>query len=78
MPTYVYECSACEKVFEAEQRITEDPLKECACGGSVKRLMQPTAVMFKGGGFHINDYSDKPADSCACHPEGGGCGTSSD
>ncbi|HSI72866.1 MAG TPA: FmdB family zinc ribbon protein [Fimbriimonas sp.] len=59
MPTYVYECSNCSSTFEAEQRITEDPLDSCRCGsiGTVKRLIQPIAVMFKGSGFHINDYS---------------------
>jgi putative FmdB family regulatory protein len=59
MPTYVYECSACTKVFEVQQRITEDPLDSCDCGskGTVKRLIQPIAVMFKGSGFHINDYA---------------------
>jgi len=59
MPTYVYECSSCNKTHEVEQRITEDPLKDCACGsrGTLKRLIQPIAVMFKGAGFHINDYS---------------------
>ena len=67
MPTYVYECSACMKTFEVEQRITEDPLKDCSCGGkgTLKRLIQPIAVMFKGSGFHINDYAPKggPAES---------------
>lgn len=59
MPTYVYECSSCSRVFEAEQRISEDPLDTCVeCGakGTVKRIIQPIAVMFKGSGFHINDY----------------------
>ncbi|MBS1721533.1 MAG: zinc ribbon domain-containing protein [Armatimonadetes bacterium] len=62
MPTYVYECSKCETTFEVEQRITEDPIKDCSCGatGTVKRLIQPTAVMFKGSGFHINDYKGAP------------------
>lgn len=57
MPTYVYECSACEKTFEVEQRITEDPLTDCDCGsqGTVKRIIQPTAIMFKGSGFYVND-----------------------
>lgn len=66
MPTYVYECKTCQKTFEAEQRITADPLTDCDCGamGSLKRLIQPTAVMFKGGGFHINDYSSsRPSDT---------------
>ncbi|MEI8281191.1 MAG: FmdB family zinc ribbon protein [Armatimonadota bacterium] len=57
MPTYVYECSLCNNVFEVEQRITEDALKDCPCGskGTVKRLIQPTAIMFKGSGFYVND-----------------------
>jgi putative FmdB family regulatory protein len=66
MPTYVYECRTCHKTFETEQRITADPLTDCDCGakGSLRRLIQPTAVMFKGGGFHINDYAPaKPSDS---------------
>ncbi|HMS55353.1 MAG TPA: zinc ribbon domain-containing protein [Fimbriimonadaceae bacterium] len=76
MPTYLYECSKCESTFEVEQRITENALTDCKCGakGSVKRLIQPIAVMFKGEGFHINDYSAKPStpdctgdtSTCAC------------
>jgi putative FmdB family regulatory protein len=63
MPTYVYECSHCSNVFEVEQRITENPLDECACGskGTVRRLIQPVGVMFKGAGFHINDYASATA-----------------
>lgn len=59
MPTYVYQCKQCEQTFEVEQRITEDPLKDCRCGkkGSLKRLIQPVAVMFNGSGFHVNDYA---------------------
>ena len=59
LPTYVYECKKCEKVFEAEQRITEDPLKDCDCGakGSLRRVIQPVGVVFSGPGFHINDYA---------------------
>lgn len=78
MPTYVYECKACTKTIEVEQRITEDPLQDCPCGakGSLKRVIQPTAVMFKGSGFYVNDSapakSEAPAESCgpscACNP----------
>lgn len=59
MPTYVYECSKCSKTFEAEQRITDAPLTTCHCGeeGFVKRIIQPTAIMFKGSGFYVNDSS---------------------
>ena len=61
MPTYVYECRTCGKVFEADQRITADALTDCDCGalGSLRRLIQPVAVAFKGAGFHINDYAPK-------------------
>ena len=57
MPTYVYECKSCAKTIEVDQRITEDPLTDCDCGakGALKRVMQPTAVMFKGSGFYVND-----------------------
>ena len=61
MPTYVYECRTCGKVFEADQRITENALTDCECGatGSLRRLIQPISVAFKGAGFHINDYAPK-------------------
>lgn len=62
MPTYVYHCRACDQTFEADQRIVEPPLDSCnECGeaGTVKRIIQPIAVMFKGSGFHINDYAPK-------------------
>jgi putative FmdB family regulatory protein len=74
MPTYLYECRTCEKTFEVEQRITEDALTDCHCGakGSVKRLIQPTAMLFKGEGFFINDSSPAPKagpkDDCTGHP----------
>lgn len=63
MPTYVYECSSCNSQFEVQQRITENALETCRCGstGTVKRLIQPIAVLFKGAGFHINDYAAKGA-----------------
>src|ERR1019366_7462755 len=61
MPTYVYECRTGGKVFEVDQRITADALTDCDCGamGSLRRLIQPVAVAFKGAGFHINDYAPK-------------------
>lgn len=66
MPTYVYECSSCNDQFEIEQRITENALDTCRCGstGTVKRIIQPVGIMFKGAGFHINDYkAAKPAEA---------------
>ena len=73
MPTYVYECSACNKQFEVMQRITEAPLDTCECGsqGTVKRVIQPVGIAFKGSGFHINDYASSgsaPADTSTPAP----------
>ncbi len=41
MPRYDYQCLECEKIFEVEQKITEDPLEECLCENKkflVKRI----------------------------------------
>jgi putative FmdB family regulatory protein len=66
MPTYVYQCKKCEHQFEVLQRITEDPIKECPeCKGEVTRLLFPVGIVFKGSGFHINDYPSSGAKSTA-------------
>lgn len=59
MPTYVYECKTCEKVFEVEQRMVEDALTDCDCGakGALRRIIQPVGIAFKGSGFYVNDSS---------------------
>ncbi|MCA9603435.1 MAG: zinc ribbon domain-containing protein, partial [Myxococcales bacterium] len=53
MPTYEYECEACGKGFEIEQRITEDRLKKCPkCGKlKLKRLVGTGNFILKGGGW---------------------------
>lgn len=70
MPTYVYECSTCEKTFELEQRITEDPIKDCQCGsnGTVKRVIQPVGIAFKGSGFYVNDSSSVSTNTVQSQP----------
>ena len=57
MPTYGYECKVCEHQFETLQKMTDEPVKECPkCKGEVRRLLFPVGIVFKGSGFHINDY----------------------
>jgi putative FmdB family regulatory protein len=71
MPTYVYECKTCNEVYEVEQRITDDPLTDCRCGaiGSLKRLIQPVGIAFKGSGFYVNDSSvATPKAECTGEP----------
>jgi putative FmdB family regulatory protein len=59
MPIYEYACAKCEREFEVEQRITEDPLKACPeCGSRrVKRLISRTSFVLKGGGWYADAYS---------------------
>lgn len=66
MPTYVYQCNACEKKFEVVQRMSDPVLTTCACGesGRVERMLTPGAgVIFKGSGFYETDYKRSSGDS---------------
>jgi len=63
MPTYEYRCTRCNHQFEAVHAVVET-LDRCErCGGPVRRVFSPTAVIFKGPGFHVNDYRKTPAPS---------------
>jgi putative FmdB family regulatory protein len=62
MPTYEYQCDACDATFDIFQSIKASPLKkaECeACGGlqPVRRLIGTGGgIIFKGSGFYQTDY----------------------
>jgi predicted nucleic acid-binding Zn ribbon protein len=56
------------------QRITEDPLDECPeTGQDVERIITGNGgIIFKGEGFHVNDYDDHgPKDQSDGDGEGG-------
>ena len=59
MPIYDYACEKCEREFEVEQRITEDPLRSCPeCRSrKVKRLISQTSFVLKGSGWYSDLYS---------------------
>ncbi|MFO8052815.1 MAG: FmdB family zinc ribbon protein [Candidatus Omnitrophota bacterium] len=61
MPTYDYRCLKCGKVFEAFQKITDNPLDKCIyCKGEVERLISSgSGIIFKGSGFYETDYKQK-------------------
>lgn len=62
MPLYDYKCAKCGHVFEVLQKISAEPLKFCPqCKGPIKRLISPAGIIFKGSGFHVNDYGKKEA-----------------
>ena len=63
MPFYEYDCELCSFQFEIQQSIKDDPLTSCGIHcpiqdiGRVKRLISKNIyVIFKGKGFHANDY----------------------
>ena len=63
MPIYEYQCAKCNKVFEAFQKINDDPLSECKfCNGKVEQLISKTSFQLKGGGWYVTDYA-KPSES---------------
>jgi putative FmdB family regulatory protein len=69
MPTYEYECRACQHRFEKFQSMSEDPVRVCpACGGSVRRVIGGgMGIIFKGPGFYVTD-SKSSAASAALTP----------
>ena len=49
MPTYEYECQACKKTWEAEQRISDPPITACpAC-----KEPQAKRLISAGAGFRL-------------------------
>lgn len=64
MPTYEYECTQCERVFEVFQSMsarTKRTLKaDCEqCNNKapvIRRIGTGSAVIFKGSGFYETDY----------------------
>jgi len=56
MPIYTYKCKSCVHRFEARQRFSDSPLTVCPeCNGSIRRVISPVGVVFKGLGFYVTD-----------------------
>lgn len=71
MPTYDYACDSCGHSFEAFQKMSDEPLRECPeCGKAVRRVLSGgIGISFKGSGFYVNDASSaKPASPSASKP----------
>jgi putative FmdB family regulatory protein len=60
VPIYEYLCHACSHRFEVKQSIKDQPIGSCVrCGAAVTKLISSPAIMFKGSGWYVTDYSDK-------------------
>ena len=62
MPTYDYQCNACDHTFELFQSIKDPVKRKCPeCGKNKLRRLFGTgaAIIFKGSGFYQTDYRSK-------------------
>jgi putative FmdB family regulatory protein len=56
MPTYEYACNECGHRFDVRQSFHDEPLADCLkCGASVRRVLYPAGVIFKGSGWYKTD-----------------------
>ena len=56
----MYRCDDCGSQFEKRQSFTDEPLVVCeACQGRLRKIIQPTTVIYKGSGFYSTDYGSK-------------------
>jgi len=61
MPLYEYECEKCGHRFEKIQKFSDKLVKKCPqCGGRVAQMISAPAVQFKGSGWYVTDYANKP------------------
>jgi len=71
MPIYCYKCCECGNKIEVIQKVGDTAVQECnECSGTMEKIISPVSVIFKGSGFHKNDYKsegrrreEKPVDS---------------
>jgi putative FmdB family regulatory protein len=56
MPIYEYKCEN-GHVFDVMQKLSDDPVTSCLeCGATVRKVMQPVNISFRGSGFYSTDY----------------------
>ena len=58
MPIYSYKCLKCGNHSEIIHKVSDSSQHMCElCEGELERTISPVAVIFKGSGFHKNDYA---------------------
>lgn len=70
MPIYEYQCETCGRIFEYQQKISDEALTTCPVElcqnqhhrgkGKVHRMLSKNVgLIFKGNGFYLTDYARK-------------------
>jgi putative FmdB family regulatory protein len=69
MPVYTYRCGSCGVQFEKHQGFHDAPLKTCPeCKKkSLKKVITPTKVIFKGSGFYATDHKSSSGSKSHSH-----------
>src|SRR5262245_130320 len=66
MPVYEYQCKACGRDFEYQQRMSDPDKTTCeACGGALDRLISRTAFSLKGSGWYKDLYASPKPETAA-------------
>jgi len=72
VPIYEYQCSKCGEVFEAFQKITDEPLTQCKfCQAKVEKLISHSSFQLKGSGWYLTDYARRSSSSGMDVPKSG-------
>ena len=62
MPTYEYQCTACQQQVEKFQKINDEPLLDCPhCHQPklIRQISSAPAFKLKGTGWYETDFKDK-------------------
>jgi len=72
VPIYEYRCTQCGEVFEAFQKITDEPLTQCKfCSSRVEKLISQSSFQLKGSGWYLTDYAKRSSSGSAEKPKTG-------
>ena len=78
MPIYEYQCTACDALHEALQKISDAPLTDCpACGQpELKKRISAAGFRLTGGGWYETDFKtgDKKKNLSGSDSKEGGSG----
>jgi len=70
VPIYEYQCTKCGEVFEAFQKVTDEPLSQCKfCKARVEKLISQSSFQLKGSGWYLTDYSKRSSSSPSDKPK---------
>ncbi|NLV30142.1 MAG: zinc ribbon domain-containing protein [Acidobacteria bacterium] len=77
MPIYEYQCTKCGEIFEAFQKVSDEPLTECRfCKARVEKLISHSSFQLKGSGWYLTDYAKRSSSPSGTETSSPGAGPS--